>query len=86
MTVSGWARSRSITSDPLSFRNFLLNAPSLFAELGDRLGAVDHVISFWQFRFPPNKPVMTTGDELADIFTDFEFSLNFQDTSAFLAA
>lgn len=72
--------------DPIAFRNFLLNAPSLFTELGDRLGAVDHVISFWRFRFPENKPVMITGDELADIFTDFEYSLNFQDTSTFLAA
>ena len=73
-------------SDPMAFRNFLLNAPSLFNELGDRLGAVDHVISFWRFRFPAGKPVMITGEELADIFTDFEFSLNFQDTSAVLAA
>lgn len=72
--------------DPVAFRTFLLNAPSLFSELGDRLGAVDHVISFWRFRFPSGKPVMITGDELADIFTDFEYSLNFQDTSAFLAA
>ncbi len=72
--------------DPMGFRKFLLNAPSLFTELGDRLGAVDHVISFWRFRFPPGKPVMITGDELADIFTDFEYGLNFQDTSAFLAA
>ncbi len=73
-------------SDPMAFRNFLLSAPSLFSELGERLGAVDHVISFWRFRFPKGKPVMITGDELADIFTDFEFSLNFEDSSAFLAA
>ena len=70
--------------DPIGFRTFLLNAPSLFSELGDRLGAVDHVISFWRFRFPPNKPVMITGDELADIFTDFQYSLNFEDTASLL--
>jgi hypothetical protein len=73
-------------SDPMAFRTFLLSAPSLFNELGDRLGAVDHVISFWHFRFPKGKQAMITGEELADIFTDFEFSLNFQDTSAVLAA
>jgi hypothetical protein len=72
-------------SDPIGFRTFLLNAPSLFSELGDRLGAVDHVISFWRFRFPEGRPMMITGDELADILTDFEYSLNFQDTASFLA-
>ena len=64
-------------SDPIAFRNFLLSAPELFHELGERLGAVDHVISFWRFRFPKDKMTMITGEELADIFTDFEFSLNY---------
>lgn len=73
-------------SDPIGFRNFLLNAPALFNELGDRLGAVDHVISFWRFRFPTGKPAMITGDELADIFTDFEFSLNFEEIAPSFAA
>ncbi|MDR3509058.1 MAG: hypothetical protein P4L64_14290 [Caulobacteraceae bacterium] len=72
--------------NPIAFRNFLLQAPDLFNELGDRLGAVDHVISFWRFRFPSNRPVMITGDELADIFTDFEFSLNYHDFAAHAAA
>lgn len=73
-------------NDPIGFRNFLLNAPALFSELGERLGAVDHVISFWRFRFPKGKPVMITGDELADIFTDFEFSLNFEETADLMVA
>ena len=73
-------------NDPIGFRNFLLNAPALFSELGERLGAVDHVISFWGFRFPKGKPVMITGDELADIFTDFEFSLNFDETADLMVA
>jgi len=63
--------------DPLRFRDFLLQAPSLFNELGERLGAVDHIISFWRFRFPAGKKPVITPDELAGIFTDFEQSLSF---------
>ena len=61
--------------DPIRFRDFLLQAPRLFNELGDRLGAIDHVISFWRFRFPQGKKVLITPEELADIFADFEQSL-----------
>jgi hypothetical protein len=68
--------------DPVGFRNFLLNAPAMFNELGERLGAVDHVISFWRFRFPPKKPVTISGEDLADIFIDFERSLNIGEFSA----
>lgn len=64
-------------NDPIAFRNFLLSAPDLFHELGERLGAVDHVISFWRYRFPIGRAAIITGEELTDIFTDFEYSLNF---------
>jgi hypothetical protein len=72
--------------DPVGFRNFLLNAPAMFHELGERLGAVDHVISFWRFRFPPKKPVAISGEDLADIFVDFERSLCFSDFAGANAA
>jgi hypothetical protein len=60
--------------DPLIFRDFLLKAPSLFARLGDQLGAIQHVISFWNFRFGPKSPAPSVS-ELIDIFMDFETSL-----------
>jgi len=60
--------------DPLIFRDFLLKAPSLFARLGDQLGAIQHVISFWNFRFGPKAPAPSVS-ELIDIFMDFETSL-----------
>ena len=63
--------------DPLRFRDFLLQAPSLFNELGERLGAVDHIISFWRFRFPAGKKPVVMAEELAGIFTDFEQSLSY---------
>ncbi|HUO21883.1 MAG TPA: hypothetical protein VMU59_05140 [Caulobacteraceae bacterium] len=64
-------------SDPSAFRQFLLKAPELFNELGERLGAVEHLVSFWRFRFPVGKPPMVTPDDLADLFQDFEASLGF---------
>ena len=72
--------------DPVGFRNFLLSAPGMFNELGERLGAVDHVISFWRYRFPHKKPVVISGDDLADIFLDFERSLVAMDMAASAAA
>lgn len=64
--------------DPLRFRDFLLQAPALFHDLGERLGAIDHIISFWRFRFPEGRKPNVLPDELADIFADFEQSLAFQ--------
>lgn len=63
--------------DPLRFRDFLLQAPALFTDLGERLGAVNHIVSFWRFRFPEDRRPIVTPDELADIFADFEQSLSF---------
>lgn len=62
--------------DPLRFRDFLLRAPSLFNELGERLGGIDHIISFWRYRFPENSKTQVTPEELSDIFSDFEQSVN----------
>jgi hypothetical protein len=64
---------------PTAFRDFLLGAPALFTDLGERLGAVNHIVSFWNYRFPAGKPPVVTPDELTDIFNDFEGSLSFPD-------
>ena len=64
-------------SDPTPFRNFLMNGPLMFYDLGEILGILDHIASFWRFRM-----VTTHGKEplpyfeYADILTDFEESLN----------
>ncbi|MBA4809071.1 hypothetical protein [Brevundimonas sp.] len=59
---------------PTAFRDFLLDAPSMFAKLGDQLGAVQHIVSYWRFRFRPaaHPPGV---EELMDIFMDFETGL-----------
>jgi hypothetical protein len=61
--------------DPMRFRGFLKDAPQLFARLGERLGAVQHVVSFWKFRMGAGKPRLTY-DELFDLLADFETSLS----------
>jgi len=63
---------------PQSFRNFLLKAPGLFFELGERLGAVQHIVSFWRFRCPTHSRAKISADELVELLADFESSLDFQ--------
>ena len=65
-------RALTLSGDSLAFRDFLLSAPRLFNELGERLGAIDHMVSFWTYRFPKDRLPIVTADELADIFSDFE--------------
>ena len=59
---------------PIAFRDFLLDAPSMFSRLGDQLGAVQHIVSYWRFRFGPGAPAVNV-EELMDIFMDFETGL-----------
>jgi len=62
---------------PRAFREFLTQAPAMFYALGERLGAVQHIVSFWRFRFPEGQMARVNADDLIDIFTDFEASLGF---------
>jgi len=70
---------RSLTQDgqPTAFRDFLLAAPRMFMALGEQTGAVQHIVSFWRYRFPLRKPHVVSPEELMDIFMDFEDSLVF---------
>ena len=62
-------------SDPIAFRDFLLKAPALFNALGERLGGIEHIVSFWRFRFPDADRLMIAPAELTSVFMDFESSL-----------
>lgn len=59
---------------PESFRDFLLAAPGLFARLGERLGAIEHIVSFWRYRFHRGAPA-PDARELLEVLSDFETSL-----------
>jgi hypothetical protein len=70
-----------IDGKPQAFRDFLLGAPAMFCDLGERLGAVSHIVSFWKYRFPQGKMPVVSGPELVDILADFEESLAFNEVS-----
>ena len=57
--------------DPKMFRDFLLSAPKLFVEIGERMGAMSHITSFWRYRFPLGAAKTADADELTCIFQDF---------------
>jgi hypothetical protein len=56
---------------PKTFRDFLLSAPYMFLELGEKMGAISHIVSFWRYRFPPGAPAHIDAEELSVIFQDF---------------
>jgi len=62
---------------PNSFRDFLLNAPSMFIDLGERIGALSHIVSFWKFRFRQHKNLVGDVEELLSIFHDFEAGFSY---------
>lgn len=61
--------------NPIEFRDFLLRAPAMFTDLGEKLGALNHIVSFWRYRFPAGQRMpRITPDELRELFEDFEES------------
>lgn len=57
---------------PSAFRNFLLKAPSLFIPIGEAVGVIRHIDSFWRFRFPNAATPMMEADEAIEVLHDFE--------------
>jgi hypothetical protein len=62
-------------SDARAFREFLLNAPHLFVELGEKFGGLAHIESFWRFRFPKKRSTPMRADEALPLFADFMLSV-----------
>lgn len=69
---------------PTAFRDFLRDAPVLFSRLGERLGAVQHIVSFWTYRMAADK-APPNADELIDLLSDFEMSLSGRERPDMLA-
>jgi hypothetical protein len=63
--------------NPGPFRRFLLDGPGLFFELGESIGILSHIGSFWTYRMSTcaynGQPL--TPAEYADILLDFDESL-----------
>lgn len=68
-------RDLTVNGKPAAFREFLIKAPGMFMTLGERIGAISHIASFWRYRFPVVQEEMVPIAELADILQDFEASL-----------
>lgn len=66
----------TVKGDPGRFRTFLVRAPELFQSLGERLGAVNHIASFWRYRFPKDgRRSAVAWEDFSDLLLDFEDGL-----------
>ncbi len=61
---------------PGAFRAFLLKAPSLFIPMGEAVGVIKHIDSFWRFRFPDSGSPIMQADEAIEVLHDFETTLS----------
>ena len=61
---------------PNAFREFLLRAPDMFLSLGEKVGAIAHIASFWRYRFPAGMPLVADIDDAIDLLQDFDASLS----------
>jgi len=52
-----------------------MSAPKLFLDIGDKMGAISHITSFWNYRFPAGAPRAAEAGELIAIFQDFSRGL-----------
>jgi hypothetical protein len=59
-----------------AFRTFLLEAPSMFIPIGEAVGVVKHIHSFWRFRFPGASMMTMEGDEAVELFHEFQGTLD----------
>ena len=46
--------------------------------VNERLGSVQHITSFWRYRFPILGRGRISADELVELLADFEASLSFE--------
>lgn len=61
--------------DPNPFRTFLLKGPQMFYELGERVGVLSHINSFWAYHFGTLGGRRMSLLDFAEVLMDFEDSL-----------
>ncbi len=61
--------------NPGPFRRFLLDGPTMFFELGESIGILSHIGSFWAYRMAQTQTHRLTPFEYSDILQDFDESL-----------
>lgn len=68
-------RDLTANGKPTAFRAFLLKAPDMFITLGEKIGGISHIASFWRYRFPKGRPLKADAQEAVDLVRDFEESI-----------
>ena len=61
--------------DPAPFRKFLLEGPKMFYELGEHVGILTHISSFWAYRINGARGARLSPVDYADTLLDFDESL-----------
>jgi hypothetical protein len=54
------------TKTPEPFRRFLMDGPRLFARLGERMGRLEQLVSFWQHQFPGGRTRHLSPEAIVD--------------------
>ena len=62
--------------DARRFRDFLLSAPCMFLDIGEKMASLSHITSFWKYRFGAGSSRLMDGEELVAIFQDFARSVS----------
>jgi hypothetical protein len=65
--------------DAKKFREFLLGAPRLFLQIGEKMGTLSHINSFWKYRFPDGASLVADSEELIAIMQDFSKGLHIKE-------
>lgn len=71
----GTAFAALADGQPSAFRAFLLRAPSLFIPIGEAVGVIRHIHSFWGFRFPGPGMTLMDAAEAFEVLQEFELTL-----------
>ncbi|MBI1211702.1 MAG: hypothetical protein GC190_09590 [Alphaproteobacteria bacterium] len=58
--------------NPAAFKDFLLQSPKMFVEIGESAGVAGHLVGFWSYRFKDATTTFLTAPELVEIFQEFE--------------
>lgn len=62
-------------ADFRGFREFLQASPAQFLDLGERIGVLSHIATYWRFRFPAGGHPETDVEDALDLLQDFEANL-----------
>ena len=72
------APSGSLTNrdNPESFRHFLIHGSHLFIELGERIGRLDQIVSFWGDQFGRERAAAMAPDDVLEGMRDLLHALS----------